>query len=308
MEPTSELSTWAPSEEEDDDDTARRALDYPSAAAMSWAAGVKAPGASGGAGGRGTAASPLQPRPLPADAWDPLWRRPARRGAAARRAPAWRRPPWLPEWADPVDPASDMRRWLLPYLALPYAAVQLLKALVVGPALAAQLASALGGAGPAGAAGLPPGGAFSLRPEQVERCEQAAERYRAHLEFERLVRGAPGVAAGGGGGEREAREAEAAAAGGDLAAVRSKLAADERAAAEDNCRGLTDLASDGAFAALVGAKVALNARRATSLQTTLAREFFALDSSRQAFILLLISDILVARARWDCMVPHLPGR
>ena len=50
------------------------------------------------------------------------------------------RPDWLPRWADVADPDSDMRRWILPFVIGPFAISQVVRASVVDPLLAEQLA------------------------------------------------------------------------------------------------------------------------------------------------------------------------
>lgn len=92
--------------------------------------------------------------------------------------PEWRRPPWLPEFLDPLDRKSDMRRWIAPYLIAPWLLAQLLKFSLVGPLLEAELHK-------------PGSTTFHLRGEQLERVEQEAERYRSHLVFEQLLQRQP---------------------------------------------------------------------------------------------------------------------
>ena len=208
---------------------------------------------------------PPPPEPLPSDGWDPLWL-PSRKRLALSLFPAWVRPAWWPDWADPFDASSDLRRWIFPYLVAPYVCVQVLKWTLIAPVFAAELATSPGGGS----------GAFALRPEQTEKCEAEAERYRAHLSFEQLMQRAPPLA-----------EADL------LAAVRAKLAADEAACAEENCRASTELAADATFTTAGVANVFLNRRSVQTVQISVSKEFFALDSSKQAFLLLLVSDILV---------------
>ena len=111
---------------------------------------------------------------------------------------------------------------------------------------------------------------------QVERCEAEAERYRAHLAFEPLLGRAPALS-----------EADS------VAAVRSHLADLEEEGLQQACRAATDLLADATFLAAAGANAAANAAEVRRLRGVVGKEFFALDSSRQAFVLLLLSDILV---------------
>ncbi len=51
--------------------------------------------------------------------------------------------------------------------------------------------------------------------------------------------------------------------------------------------------TDATFSAIVGVNVAANINSVRRVQTAVGKEFFSMDSSRQAFLLLLVSDILV---------------
>ena len=117
---------------------------------------------------------------------------------------------------------------------------------------------------------------FRLTSEQVERFEAEAERYRAHLAFEQLLERAPPLSEAG-----VAR------------AVRERLEEAEAGGLAANCRAVTDLLADGSFLAAVVANGAANLREVRRVRSAIGREFFSLDSSRQAFVLLLLSDVLV---------------
>lgn len=183
--------------------------------------------------------------------------------------PALRRPDWAPQWLDPFDPSSDLRRWIFPYLLAPWLAAQLLKLALVSPLLEAELHTQ--------------GSTFfKLRPEQVEHAEYEAERYRAHLSFEQLMQRAPPLL-----------EADL------LTKVRDKLAHDEQELLENNAHSTADLVTDATFSAVVGINVVANIERVRGIQSVVGKEFFSMDSSRQAFLLLLVSDILVGYHRCD---------
>jgi hypothetical protein len=180
------------------------------------------------------------------------------------RIPEWERPAWMPQWIDPLDRTSDMRRWIAPYLIAPWLFAQLLKFSVVGPMLVQELHK--------------PGGStvFHLRAEQTERVEAEAERFRAHLAFEQLLQRAPTLS------DDQI-----------LTRVRDKLAEDERELLEHNCASLTELVTDSTYATIVSLNVLVNLKSVRRIQTAVGKEFFSMDSSRQAFLLLLFSDILV---------------
>lgn len=212
------------------------------------------------------AAAPPPSLPRVDTSWDASW--PRRRTPVFAEAPpppllAWKRPAWLPEWADPADPASDLRRWVFPFVVAPYLVSQLLKLAFLAPQLEAELHR-------------PGSQFFHLTTEQVERYESDAERYRTHLGLEALMGRAP---------ELDAR--------GMAAAVRSRLAASEMEGLEANSHALTDLLADGTFLAIAGVNVAARLPEVRRIKRFVGREFFSLDSSRQAFVLLLLSDILV---------------
>jgi hypothetical protein len=200
------------------------------------------------------------------DTWDNSW--PRRRTPVFVEAPppplfAWQRPEWLPAWADPGDAGSDMRRWIFPFILAPYLASQTVKLAFLGPALEAELHK--------------PGSTFfHLTTEQVERFETEAERYRTHLGLEALMGRAPPLDAAGAG-----------------AAVKARLAAAEAEGLEANCHALTDLLADCTFVLTAGVNVAARLPEVRRIRRIVGREFFSLDSSRQAFVLLLLSDILV---------------
>jgi hypothetical protein len=211
-------------------------------------------------------APPPPPPTRPVDTWDANW--PRRRTPVFVEEPiapllAWQRPAWLPDWADPGDPASDLRRWIFPFILAPYLASQAVKLAFLGPVLEAELHK--------------PGSAFfHLTTEQVERYESEAERYRTHLGLEALMGRSPPL--------------DAAKTG---AAVRDRLEEAEKGGLEANCHALTDLLADGTFVLTAGVNVAARLPEVKRIRRIVGREFFALDSSRQAFMLLLLSDILV---------------
>ena len=178
-------------------------------------------------------------------------------------------PDWVPEWLDPLLPESDLRVWLLPYLILPYLGVQVIKMLAISPLMQAELLREEAAVGVQA-------GFFRLRTEQVERAEVEAEHFRSHLEFEQLMHRAPPL-----------REEEV------LDAVRSKLATDEHEALVLNCRATTDLLADGLFVTAGGINALWNLAAVRQIQSRVGREFFHSNPSRQAFLLLLVSDILV---------------
>jgi len=172
---------------------------------------------------------PAPPPPLPpAEAsWDGSWqpRSTPLFQAGAPTVPPWARPEWLPAWADPGDPSSALRRWLLPFLVAPFLAAQAVKLGALTPLLRAELAR--GG-----------GAAFALNAEQQERCEEDAQRYRAHLSFEALL-------------------------------------------------------GDATFVVAASLKAAASLPEIAAARCGFGSTFFKLDSSRQAFLLLLLSDVLV---------------
>jgi hypothetical protein len=175
----------------------------------------------------------------------------------------WRRPAWMPEFIDPLDRKSDMRRWIAPYLIAPWLLAQLLKFSLVGPLLESELHR-------------PGSTVFHLRVEQLEHVEQEAERYRSHLVFEQLLQRQPAMSDGE-----------------LLGKVKDKLAVDEKELLERNCSSTTELVTDTTFATIVGLNILVNLSTVRRIQTAVGKEFFSMDSSRQAFLLLLVSDILV---------------
>lgn len=193
----------------------------------------------------------------------PLWR------AKGSPLASLKSPAWVPEWLDPLLPESDLRVWLLPYLIVPYLAVQLIKLLAIAPLMEAELLREEAAVGAQS-------GFFRLRTEQVERAEVEAEHFRSHLEFEQLMHRAPPL-----------KEEDL------LETVRAKLAADEHDALVLNCRAMTDLLADGAFVTVGVANALVNISAVRQIQSRVGREFFHSNPSRQAFLLLLVSDILV---------------
>ena len=177
--------------------------------------------------------------------------------------PQWRRPSWMPEFIDPLDRKSDMRRWIAPYLIAPWLLAQLLKFSLIGPLLESELHR-------------PGSTVFHLRGEQLEHVEQEAERYRSHLVFEQLLQRQPAMSDGE-----------------LLGKVKDKLAADEKELLERNCSSTTELVTDMTFATIVGLNIMVNLNTVRRIQMAVGKEFFSMDSSRQAFLLLLVSDILV---------------
>jgi hypothetical protein len=139
----------------------------------------------------------------------------------------------------------------------------LVKLLVLSPILTAELYRA-------------DSSLFKPRASQLEHVEYEAERYRAHLEFEQLMARAPPMRA------EDLRDR-----------VRLKLAEDEAALMEENCVSLTELIADSTYTAVVTLNVLANLSAVKRIQVQVGREFFSMDSSRQAFLLLLCSDILV---------------
>jgi hypothetical protein len=110
----------------------------------------------------------------------------------------------------------------------------------------------------------------------VEHVEAEAERFRSHLAFEALMERAPALSAGEG-----------------SAALREHVAALEAHGLEANCGAVTDLIADGTAIVAAAANVAVNFAEIKRVRATIGKEFFSLDSSRQAFVLLLLSDVLV---------------
>ena len=75
--------------------------------------------------------------------------------------------------------------------------------------------------------------------------------------------------------------------------MKDKLAVDEKELLERNCQSSTELVTDTTFATIVGLNILVNLNTVRRIQTAVGKEFFSMDSSRQAFMLLLVSDILV---------------
>ena len=78
------------------------------------------------------------PEPNPEMSCDELMARALVR-SRGRLAPARVTPDWLPDWADPTDPSSDMRRWIMPFVLSPFLASQLLRVAVFDPVLEREL-------------------------------------------------------------------------------------------------------------------------------------------------------------------------
>jgi len=152
---------------------------------------------------------------------------------------------------------------------------------------------------------------FHLRAEQQERVEIEAERFRLHLDFEQLMKRAPPLSSARSSRSRPAHADAASPAPELLDKVRDKLAADESELMEANCVSvryasprmrifspltpvqMTELLTDSTYTAVVVVNVLVNLSSVKRIQVQVGREFFAMDSSRQAFLLLLVSDILV---------------
>jgi hypothetical protein len=113
-------------------------------------------------------------------------------------------------------------------------------------------------------------------PPQVAHVESAAEQYRTHASFEQLMGRAPTLS-----------DAEA------KAALRAHVAALEEEELDASRRSVTDLMADATFAAIAAVNVGANMGEVKRVRALIGKEFFSLDSSRQAFVLLLLSDILV---------------
>lgn len=117
---------------------------------------------------------------------------------------------------------------------------------------------------------------FALKGEQEEKVEKKVTAFKNHLQFEQLLGRSPPLT------DTELQ-----------ATLRKKALDLEREEREQNCVALANFVTDSTFAIILTANLLLQLDEAEKLRKTLSKEFFSLDSSRQAFILLLVSDILV---------------
>ncbi len=106
--------------------------------------------------------------------------------------------------------------------------------------------------------------------------EADAERFRTHAAFEALMGRAPTLS-----------DADA------KAALRAHVAELEEEELDTSRRAVTDLMADTTFAVAAAVNVGANISEVKRVRATIGKEFFSLDSSRQAFVLLLLSDVLV---------------
>lgn len=111
---------------------------------------------------------------------------------------------------------------------------------------------------------------------QEEKVEREVSAFRNHLQFEVLLGRSPPL------NDTELQ-----------ATLRKKALDLEREERERNCVSLANFVTDSTFAIILSANLLLQLDEAEKLRKTLSKQFFSLDSSRQAFILLLVSDILV---------------
>lgn len=117
---------------------------------------------------------------------------------------------------------------------------------------------------------------FLLILSQEMHVEHEVSAFKNHLQFEQLLGRAPPLS------DTEMQ-----------ATLRKKALDLEREEREHNCAALANFVTDSTFAIILVANLLLQLEEAEKLRKTLSKEFFSLDSSRQAFILLLVSDILV---------------